>query len=227
MHAAYQRGPATSAASSSKDSVPTTLPQLLRSSCLHAPPPLGSPLASPHHPLPPRAQPPQPATRSIIRTRPAFASTPSHRSCRRCTQLTSEAQRRQLRHPSETRCKRRCPSCSDVIACTHHHPSQTSTHPLQPRAQPPQPETRHFISAFKVAGVCKHPLTAQAWSTHAAYHRGSATSAASSVRGSVPATLPQLLRCDCLHAPPPTRLAPRRTPAPAAASRATAPAQNT
>ncbi len=30
-------------------------PQLLRSNCLHAPPPLGSPLADPQRPLQPRA----------------------------------------------------------------------------------------------------------------------------------------------------------------------------
>jgi hypothetical protein len=110
MHAAYHGGPATSAASSFRDSVPATLPQLLRCHCLHAPPPLGPPLANPHQPLQPRAQPPQPAARNIIHAQPAFASTRSQRSCRRCTQHTSEVQRRQLRHLCETRCQRRCPS---------------------------------------------------------------------------------------------------------------------
>jgi hypothetical protein len=256
--------------------VPATLPPLLRSSCLHAPPPLGSPLASPHHPLQPRAQPPQPATRSIIRTRPAFASTRSQRSCRRCTQLTSEAERRQLRHPCETRCQRRCPMCSDVIACTHRCPSQTpftryspvhnhlsrkpatssapsklpafaSTrsqhkpgrrtqrttevqrrqlrhpsetrrqlrrpscsdvivcthlrpsarpsqsphHPLQPSALQLRRATRNIIHALpEVASTSSQRSRPP---MHAAYRPGPATSAASSVRGSVPATLPQLL----------------------------------
>ena len=41
----------------------------------------------------------------------------------RCMQHTSEVQRRQQRHPSETRCQRRCPSCSDVIVCKHCRPS--------------------------------------------------------------------------------------------------------
>jgi hypothetical protein len=59
-HAAYFRGPATSAASSLRDSVQATLPQLHRAHCLHTPPCLGSPLASPNHPLQPRAPPPHP-----------------------------------------------------------------------------------------------------------------------------------------------------------------------
>jgi hypothetical protein len=46
-HAAYWLGAATSAASSLRDSVQATLPQLLRSDCLHALPPLDSPLANP------------------------------------------------------------------------------------------------------------------------------------------------------------------------------------
>ncbi len=110
MHAAYGKGSATSDASSLRDSVPATLPHRLRWHSLHAPPPLGPPLANPHHPLQPRAQPPQPTARNIIHAQPAFASIRSQRCCRRCTQRTSELQRRQLRHPSETRCQRRCPS---------------------------------------------------------------------------------------------------------------------
>ncbi len=48
MHAAYHRGQATSAAPSSRDSVPATLAQLLRcKKCLHVPLRLGSPLTSP------------------------------------------------------------------------------------------------------------------------------------------------------------------------------------
>jgi hypothetical protein len=134
MHAAYHRGLATSAASSVRGSVPATLPQLLRSDCLHAPAaPRPAPRRSPARPLQPRAQPPQPKTRSIIHAQPAFASTRSQRS----------------------------------------------------------------------------------WlPMRAAYHRGSATSAASSLRDSVPATLPQLLRCKCLHATAAPRPAPCRTPTP-------------
>ncbi len=75
-------------------------------------------------------------------------------------------------------------------------------HPLQPRAQPPRAQnTQHHPCT---AGVHKHPLTAQAQPI--AYSGGSARSAASSLRDSVQATLPQLLRSDCLHAsaaPPP------------------------
>jgi hypothetical protein len=92
--------------------VPATLPHHLRCDCLHAPPPLGSLLASPTTRYgQPSAQPPQPTTH-IIHAQPAFASTREK-----------------------------------------HKPSR--------------------------------------W--HAAYRRGSATSAASSFRDSVPATLPQLL----------------------------------
>ncbi len=61
------------------------------------------------------------------------------------------------------------------------------------------------------AGGCNHPLTAQLPPMHAAYLRGAATSAAASLRDSVPATLPQLLRCHCLHAPP-TLGSPRANP---------------
>jgi hypothetical protein len=56
--------------------VPATLPHHLRSDCLHAPPPLGSPLAKPP-PAPARAQPPQPTARNIIiDAQPAFAKHP-------------------------------------------------------------------------------------------------------------------------------------------------------
>ncbi len=54
------------------------------------------------------------------------------------------------------------------------------------------------------------------------------TSAASSLRGSVPATLPHHLRFHCLHAPPPLGPPLARTPTtPATAPRAHAPARNT
>ncbi len=136
-----------------------------------------SPIALPAHTAAPRPAPRKaPTTRySLARNRPspqhatssahlpAFASIRSQRSCRRCTQRTAEVQLRQLRHPSETRCQRRCPIISDgihcTIACTHRRPSQNPYRPLQPRAQPPQSTARNIISAF--AGVRNHPLTAQ------------------------------------------------------------------
>ena len=101
---------------------------------------------NPHLPLQPHAQPPQPAARSIISAQPAFASTRSQRSCPRYTQRTTEVQRRQLRHPSETRCQRRCPIVSDVIACTHSPAPR-----LAPR-KPPPPATALRTSASALNG---------------------------------------------------------------------------
>jgi hypothetical protein len=98
MRAAYNQGPATSAASSARDSVPATLPHCLRYYCLHEPPPL----ANPHYPLQPRAQlhnrlSRQCATSSAHCRR---SQAPAHTAAgRRCTQRTTEVQRRQLRHP--------------------------------------------------------------------------------------------------------------------------------
>ena len=80
-----------------------------------------------HHPLQPSAQPAQPTAGNIIHAQPAVASTRSQRKPSRCTQRTAEVQSRQLRHPSETRCQRRCPSWSDPIVCTHHRPSARSS----------------------------------------------------------------------------------------------------
>jgi hypothetical protein len=40
---------------------------------------------NPHHPLEPRTQPLRPNLRSIIHAQPAFPSTRSHTSCRKCT----------------------------------------------------------------------------------------------------------------------------------------------
>jgi hypothetical protein len=79
--------------------------------------------------------------RNVINALPAFASISSQRSCPRCTQRTTEVQRRQLCHPSETRCQRRCPSISDVIDCMHRRPSarpsQTPPPATAPRATAP------------------------------------------------------------------------------------------
>jgi hypothetical protein len=125
--------------------------------------PFGPPLAKYNHPRQPRAHPAQPATRSIIQARPAFASTRSQHSCHICTQRTTEVQRRQLRHPSEARCQRRCPIISDPIACTHRRPSARPPR----RTTPPAPALRAPASAhstqhhLRIAGIRKHPLTAQ------------------------------------------------------------------
>jgi hypothetical protein len=121
MHAAYKKDAATSAAPSFRDSVPATLPRQLRGYCLHAPPPLGSPPHSTqHHPMHSRRS----------------QAPPHSAAARRCTQRTTEVQRRQLRHPSETRCQRRCPSFSDVIDCTHRRPSARPSRNPQPATAP-------------------------------------------------------------------------------------------
>ncbi len=131
--------------------MPATLRQLLRSDCLHAPPPLGAPDASPttRYSLAPNRPSPQHATSSPHCRR---SQAPAHSaSCRRCTQRTEEAQRRQLCHPQETRCKRGCPIIVDLIVCTQTAPRlapRKPHHPLQPRAQPPQPTTRSIITAL-------------------------------------------------------------------------------
>jgi hypothetical protein len=143
--------------------VPATLPQLLRSNCLHAPLPLGSPLAIPttlYSPTHDRPSPQHPSS-SICSRR---SQAPAHSAAaRRCTQRTVELQRRQLRHPSETQCQRRCPIIFDPIACTHRRPSarpsQSPTTLYSPaHASAPARSTHHHQ---RTAGVRKHPLTAQ------------------------------------------------------------------
>ncbi len=153
--------------------MPATLPQLLRLNCLHAPSPLSSPLAKPHHPVQLCAQPPQPTTRKIINAQPAFASTGSQRSSCRCTQRTMEVQRRQQCQPSETRCERRCPSCSDRIVCT-----TTAAPRIAPRKTPT-------------------PATAPARNRPSAQH---ATSSMQSWRWQAPA--PSAAHADARSAPP-------------------------
>ena len=140
MHAAYSRGPAPSAASSVRDSVPAMPPQLRRCHCLHAPPPLGLPLAKPTTSYSPACNCPSPQHPSAsAHCRRSQASAHSAAG-RRCTQRTAEVQPRQLRHPQQTRCQRCRPSCVDVIACRHCRPSACPS-----RTPPPAtaPRNRH------------------------------------------------------------------------------------
>ena len=142
--------------------------------CMHRRP-SARPSQKPHHPRQPRSQPLQPAARSIIH-HPCIAGIRKHpptAQLRRCTQRTSEAQRRQLRHPSETRCQRRCPSIFDPIACTHRRPSaRPSQNPHHPRAATlttaPARSTQHHPSSMH----CRHsqaPAHSAAAPMHAAY----------------------------------------------------------
>jgi hypothetical protein len=183
--------------------VPATLPQLLRLNCLHA---IAAPRLAPrkpHHLLQPRAQLPQPTSCKIINVLPAFASSRSQRGCGRCTQRTTEAQQDQLRHPSDTRCQRRCPIISDPIFYTppppSARPSQSPALATAP-AQPPQPTTCNDIYELPAFASSRSQRSCRRCTQ--AYHRAQATSAASSFRESVQETLPQLLRCNCLHARP-------------------------
>ncbi len=56
------------------------------------------------------------------------------------TQRTAEIQRRQLRHPSETRCQRCSPNIFDVIVCTHRRPSQAPPPATAPPATASGPQ---------------------------------------------------------------------------------------
>jgi hypothetical protein len=112
----------------------------------------------PHHVQQRSAQPPQPATHTI-HAQPAFASTREKHKPSRCTQRTVEVQRRQLRHPSETRCQRCSPNISDVIVCTHRRPSQAPPPATAPPATASGHSTHHHR---RIAGVRKHPRTAPA-----------------------------------------------------------------
>jgi hypothetical protein len=193
MRTAYHRGPAPSAESSFRGSVPATLSHHLRSHSLHATPPLGSPLAGPHHPAP-RASTPARNTQH----HPRIASACKHP---RTAQLPADA-RSVLRRSSSVSCvilsrlgasdaapapPIALPACTAAprLAARKTPPPATA-----PRATAPAHSTQHHQCT---AGVRKHPLTAQLLPMHAAYHGSSATSAASSLRDSVPATLPQLL----------------------------------
>ena len=85
---------------------------------------------------------------------------PAHSAAaRQRTQRTAEVQRRQLRHPSETRCQRRCPSCFDPIVCTHRRPSaRPSQNPPPPatatRTTAPARSTQHHPSSMH----CRHRI---------------------------------------------------------------------
>ncbi len=161
MHAAYHRGPATSAASSFRGSVPATL---LGSECLHAPAAPRLALAKP----PPTRYSPACNCRSPHHTSASMHSqrlqAPAHcAAARRCTQRTTEVQRRQLRHPSETRCQRRCTSCFDLIVCTHRRPSANpSANPHPPAPAPCATASAHSTQHHPcTVGVGKHQLTLQ------------------------------------------------------------------
>ncbi len=174
----------------------TMPPQLLRGHCLHAPPPLAKPLANPHRPLQLRAHPP-PAGNTHHHQRmagvckhPLTAQLPA--DARSVPTTSSDVSFAIIARLGASDAAPSSPILlSARIAAPRQTPRQIPTHPLQPRAQPPQPTARNIIHAqsalANTSSHCSCPPM------HAAYHRGSATSAASSLRDSVPATLLHLL----------------------------------
>ncbi len=201
--------------------MPATLPHPLQSNCLHAPPPLGSPLAKP----PPLAT--APRTTASARSTQHHQRTAGGRKhpltaqLRRCTKRTSEVQRCQLRHPSEARCQRRYPSCSDPIVCTH--PREIPQIATAPRTTAPAHSTQCNPCT---AGVCMHPLTAQlAADARSVPLRTSDVSCAILPRlGASDAAPSSRISLTARTAAP--RLAPRKPPPLATAPRATASARS-
>jgi hypothetical protein len=129
----------------------TTPPHQLRSNSLHAPPPFNActaaPRIAPRRPPPPATAPRGTALAHSTQHHPMHSRRPQaiarSTAAQPSTQRTSEVQRRQLRHPSETRCQRHCPSCSDIIDCTHRRPS------ARPSANP--------TTSYSVACNCPSP----------------------------------------------------------------------
>ena len=203
MHAAYHRGPATSAASSVRYSVPATLPHHLRGYCLHAPPPLW---------LAPRKQPPP--TTAPRASRPSRRQCPCKAGVRKLplTQLAAFVVCGvRLSHSDVSSsigarlgASDAAPAAPIKLPARHRRPSARPSQTPPPATAPRATATAHKLQNHqRVAGVRKLPLTARLRPMQAAYHRGIAKSAASSIRDSVPATLPHHLRGYCLHAPPP------------------------
>ncbi len=180
--------------------MPATLPHHLGSHCLHA---AATPRLAPRepgHPLQPRAQ-AAPAGNSV-HARPAIASSRSQ-SFERCGV--------RLRFSDVSSSIGSRLGASDPAPAA---PIKLPARPVAPQLAPsktPPPASAPLATATahntkhhrRKAGGCKLPLTAQRPPMHAAYHRAPATSATSSFRDSVPATLPHHLGSHCLHAPPP------------------------
>jgi hypothetical protein len=126
------------------------------------------------------------------------------RSCCRCTQSV-------LPRPSTVSCvilKRlgvndAAPSSSISLPARNPAPRlapHKTHHPPLPRAQLPQPRASNIVRAQPAIVSTRSQRSCRRC---AAYHGGPAMSAVSSLRDSVPATLPQYLRSDCLHATQP------------------------
>ena len=209
--------------------MPATLPQLPGSHCLQNSTPLGPPLAKPPPPATaPRAQPPQPTARNIIHARPAFASTrsqrswpPMHTAHHRGSVSSAAASLRdsvQATLPQLLRSN-----------CLHEPPPLGSPladpqRPLQPRPTAPAHNTQHHQ---RIAGVRKHPLTAQlAADARSVPPRSSDVSCVIPPRlGASDAAPAAWISLSACTAASPAR--PSQNPPPAPAPRATAPAHST
>jgi hypothetical protein len=153
-HKVYHLGPATSTASSFRDSVPATLPHHLRSNCLHIPPPLGSPLAIPttrYSPARNRLSIPH-ATSSIhcIRSQ-APAHTPAAANARSVPLRSSDVSCVILPRLGASDAAPSAPTPLPARITTPRLAPRNPHHPLLSCAQPPQPTTRNIIhsqSAF-------------------------------------------------------------------------------
>jgi hypothetical protein len=210
MHAAYHRGPASSATPSSRESVPATLPQLRGFYCLNTPPPLGPPTSQ----TPPHATAPR-ATAPARNARPANARgvppRPRNVSCVIHTRLgASDA------IPSSPTSLPARPAANRLAPRNTHHP-------LQPRAQLPNRQIHPCTN-----GGRKNPPTQQPRSPMriSAPYRFSDVSCVIIKRlGASDAAPSSPIRLPARTAAP--RPAPSQSPLPATALHATAPAHST
>jgi hypothetical protein len=190
--------------------MPATLPQLLRSDYLHAPPPLDSPLTIPTARYSPACNRLGPQHATAL-AQPALASSRSQHSCRDACNVQ--------RRYSDVSCGI-CPrlGASDAAPSSPIQlPARTTAprlappkphHPLQPRAKPPQPATRNIISAF-AGGSQASARSAAAPDARRVPLRSSDVSCAISARlgASDAAPAPPISLPACTAAP---RLAPRK-----------------
>ncbi len=166
-----------------------------------------APIRLPARPTAPRLAPrnPQPSATAPRATAPAHNK--HHQPCttggsQAAAHIPAAADARSVRlRTSDVSCaiSARLGASDAAPSSTRVLPARTAAPRLAPRKIPPTATaSRTTAPAYstqqhqRTAGVRKHPLTAPLPPMHAAYQSGLAKSAASSLRDSVPATLPQL-----------------------------------